>query len=98
MATLRRVDGSHDYGTRSARSGLVVGSGNHRLVAYKVPAEWHALIEEQRGIRSVRASSGVPRGTFWCSMSCFSVGCWDVGCVGSAVRGMGTLRVRGRVC
>jgi hypothetical protein len=29
MATLRRVDESHGYGTRSARSRLVVGSGNH---------------------------------------------------------------------
>jgi hypothetical protein len=36
LATLRRVDGSHGYGTKSARSGLVVGSGNHRLAAYTV--------------------------------------------------------------
>ena len=39
MAILRREDESHSYGTRSARSGLVVGSGNHRLVAYREPAE-----------------------------------------------------------
>jgi hypothetical protein len=38
MATLRRVDESHGYGTRSARSGLLVGSDYHRLVAYRVPA------------------------------------------------------------
>jgi hypothetical protein len=43
MATLKRVDESHGYGTRSARSGLVVGSGNHKLVAYRVPAEWRSL-------------------------------------------------------
>jgi hypothetical protein len=49
MATLRRVDESHGYGTRSARTGLVVGSGNHRIVAYRVPAEWRTLTEEQRG-------------------------------------------------
>jgi hypothetical protein len=53
MATLRRVDESHGYGTRSARSGLLVGSGNHRLVAYRVPAEWRTLTEEQRGMRLV---------------------------------------------
>jgi hypothetical protein len=53
MANLRRVDESHGYGTRSARSGLVAGSGNHRLGAYRVPAEWLTLTEEQRGMRSV---------------------------------------------
>jgi hypothetical protein len=31
----------------------VVGSGNHRLVAYRVPAEWRTLTEEQRGMESV---------------------------------------------
>jgi hypothetical protein len=50
---LRRVDESHGYGTRSARSGLVVGSGNHRLVAYRVLAEWCTLTEEERGMRLV---------------------------------------------
>jgi hypothetical protein len=89
MVTLRRVDESHSYGTRSARSGLAVGSGDHRLVAYRVHAEWRTLTEKQRG-----ALSGAPRGTFWCSKGFFSVGWWDVGCVGTAVRGMGTLRVR----
>jgi hypothetical protein len=39
MATLRRMDGSHGYGTRSARSGLVVGSGDHKLVSNRVPAK-----------------------------------------------------------
>jgi hypothetical protein len=29
MVTLGRVGESHSYGTRSARSGLVVGSGDH---------------------------------------------------------------------
>jgi hypothetical protein len=74
MATLGRVDGSHGYSTWSARNRLVVGSGDHRLVAYRVPAEWHTLTEEQRGMRSVGASSGAPRGTFWCSIGFFSVG------------------------
>jgi hypothetical protein len=39
MATLRRVDELHGYGARSARSGLVVGSGDHRMVAYRVSAD-----------------------------------------------------------
>jgi hypothetical protein len=39
MATLRKVDELHGYGTRSARSSLVVGFGNHTLVAYRVPGQ-----------------------------------------------------------
>jgi hypothetical protein len=62
MATLRRLDELHGYGTRSARSRLVVGSGDHRLVAYRVPAEWRTLTEEQRWMRLVgffkRSSKG----------------------------------------
>jgi hypothetical protein len=53
MATLRRVDESHGYSTRSARNGLVVGSSDHRLVAYRVPVKWRTLTEEQRGMGSV---------------------------------------------
>ena len=82
MATLRRVGESHGYSTRSARSGLVVGSGNHRLVAYRVPAEWRTLTEEQRGMRSVggfkRSSKGdflVQYGLFQCRVP----GCWVCG-------------------
>ena len=30
----------HGYGTRGARAGLVVGSTDHRVVAYRVPVEW----------------------------------------------------------
>jgi hypothetical protein len=79
MATLRRVDESHGYGTRSARSGLVVGSSKNRLVAYRVSAEWHTLTEEQREIKSVggfkRSSKGdflVQYGLFQCRVP----GCW----------------------
>jgi hypothetical protein len=77
MATLRRVDKSHGYVNRSA--SLMVGSGKHRLVAYRVPAEWRTLTEEQRGIGSVgdfkRSSNGyflVKFGFFQCMM----VGFW----------------------
>jgi hypothetical protein len=45
MAALRKVDES----LRSARSRLVVGSGDHWMVAYRVPAKWRTLTEEQRG-------------------------------------------------
>jgi hypothetical protein len=38
MATLRRVDESHSYDTRSARSGLVVGCGNHRCTGHRLSA------------------------------------------------------------
>jgi hypothetical protein len=62
MATLRKVDESHGYGTRSARSGLVVGLGNHRMVAYKVPAEWRTLTEEQRGMGSMGGFKRSSRG------------------------------------
>ena len=64
VATLRRVDGLHGYGTRSARSGLVVGSGDHRLVAYRVLAEWRTLTEEQRGMRSVGGFKRSSKGDF----------------------------------
>jgi hypothetical protein len=64
MATLRRADELHGYGTRSARSGLVVGSGNHRMIAYKVPAEWQTLTEEQRGMGSVGGFKRSSRGDF----------------------------------
>jgi hypothetical protein len=36
-AIFRKVGELHSYGTRSARSGLVVGTGDHRLVGYRVP-------------------------------------------------------------
>jgi hypothetical protein len=39
-AMLARVGESHSYGTQAARSGLVVGTGDRRLVGYRVPTEW----------------------------------------------------------
>ena len=39
-AMLTRVSDRHGYGTRAARGGLVVGSADHRVVAYRVPVEW----------------------------------------------------------
>jgi hypothetical protein len=82
MATLRRVDESHGHGTRSARSGLVVGSGNHRLVAYRVPAKWRTLTEEQKGMRSVGGFKRSSKGDFLVQYELFQcrvVGCWVCG-------------------
>jgi hypothetical protein len=65
MVTLRRVDGLHGYhGTRSARSRLVVGSGKHRLVAYRVPAEWRTLTQEQWGMGLVGGFKRSSKGDF----------------------------------
>jgi hypothetical protein len=62
---IRRVDESHSYGTRFARSGLVVGSGDHRLVKYRVPVLWRTLTEEQREAGQWQVSSEAQRGVFW---------------------------------
>jgi hypothetical protein len=43
-------------GTRAARSGLVVSTGDHRMVGYRIPTEWGTLTEEQRVIVSVAGS------------------------------------------
>jgi hypothetical protein len=88
MATLRRVDKSHGYGTRSSRSGLVMGSGNHRLVAYRVPAEWRTLTEKQQGMGSVGGFKRSSKGDFLVEYGLFQwrvVGswmCWDCSAVG----------------
>jgi hypothetical protein len=82
MATLRRVDELHGYGTRSARCRLVVGSGDHRLVAYRVPAEWRTLTEEQSGIGSVggfKWSSKVVFLVQYGLFQCRVAGCWVCG-------------------
>jgi hypothetical protein len=50
---LGRMDESHGYGTKSAKPGLVVGSGGPRSIEYRVPGEWQTLTEEHRGLRLV---------------------------------------------
>jgi hypothetical protein len=82
MATLRRVDELHAYGTRSTRSGLAVGSGDHRLVAYWVPAEWLTLTEEKREMRSVGGFKWSSKGDFLVQYGLFQcrvAGCWVYG-------------------
>jgi hypothetical protein len=98
MVTLRRVHELHGYGTRTARSGLVVGSGNHRLVAYRVPAKWHTLTEEQRGIKLVGGFKRSSNGDFLVQYEMFQCrvpGCWVCG---DCSEEEGTPRVRGWVC
>jgi hypothetical protein len=77
-AMLERVGESHNYGTRSARSGLVVGAGDHRLVGYRVPVEWRTLTEEQRGLRSVGGFKRSSKGDFLVEYGIFQ--CREVGC------------------
>jgi hypothetical protein len=36
---LARVGESHSYGTRAAHSGLVVSTGDHKMVGYRIPTE-----------------------------------------------------------
>jgi hypothetical protein len=83
VAMLRRVDECHGYGTSSARTGLVVGSGGHRSMGYRVPAEWHTFTKELRGLGSVarfkQSSKGdflVGYGVFQCRVAGFWV-CGD---------------------
>jgi hypothetical protein len=79
MAALRRVDESHVYSTRYAMTGLLVGSCNHRLVAYRVPAKWRTLTEEQMGMGSVGGFKQSSWGDFLVGYGLFQCrveGCW----------------------
>jgi hypothetical protein len=82
VAMLTRVGESHSYGTRAARSRLVVSMGERRLVGYRIPTEWGTLTEEQRVIvlvagfkRSSRGDFLVQYGVFQCGVG----GCWVCG-------------------
>jgi hypothetical protein len=93
MAALRRVDKSLSYGTRSARCGLLVASGDHRLVAYRVPAKWHTLTEEQRGIGSVGNFKWSSKGNCLVGyrlFQCRVVGCYVCVDYSMPVRGWGS--------
>jgi hypothetical protein len=79
---LARVGKCRRYGTWAERSGLVVSTGNHTLVNYRVPMEWGTLTEEQRAVHLVvdfkRNSKGdflVQYGTSQCGVA----GCWICG-------------------
>jgi hypothetical protein len=78
-AMLARVGESHSYGTQVACSGLVVSTGDRRLVFYGVPTEWGTLTEEQEG---GRFDGGAQRLHFWSSMRPSSVAWWAAGFFG----------------
>jgi hypothetical protein len=63
-AKLERVGESHSYGTRVARSGLVVSTGDHMMVGYRIPTERGTLTEEQRAIMSVTGFKQSLKGDF----------------------------------
>ena len=83
-AMLSRVGDVHGYATRAARSGLFFSTGDQRSVGYRVPGEWAALTEAQRGSVSLSAFKGESRRGFlalYGSFVCRKVGC--VVCVGA---------------
>jgi hypothetical protein len=80
-AMLARVGESHSYGTRAARSGLVVTTGDHRMVGYRVH-RMGDLTEEQRAIMSVTGFKRSSRGDFLVQYEVFQcgvAGCWVCG-------------------
>jgi hypothetical protein len=71
---LARVGESHSYGTRAARSGLVVSMGNH--------TDWATLTEERRAIMSVAGFKRSSKDHFlvqYEAFQCGVAGCWVYG-------------------
>ena len=54
-AMLSRTGDVHGHATRAARAGLYLATGDHGSVGYRVPKEWAALTEAQRGVGSLAA-------------------------------------------
>jgi hypothetical protein len=81
-AMVARMGESHSYGTRVARSGLVVSTRDHRMMGYRVPTEWGTLTEEQRVIMSVAGFKRISKGDFLVKYEVFQcgvAGCWVCG-------------------
>jgi hypothetical protein len=77
---LVRVGESHSYWTRAVRSRLVVRTGDHRMVGYRIPTEWGTLTEEQRVI--VAGFKRSSKGDFLVQyevLQCGVAGCWVYG-------------------
>ena len=55
---LSRVGDVHGFSTRSAGSGLFVSTRDSRAVGYRIPKEWAALTEAQRGVGLLAAFKG----------------------------------------
>ena len=77
-AMLSRVEDVHGYATRAARSGLFFSTRDQRSVGYRVPSEWAALTEAQRGSVSLSAFKEGSRRGFLASYGSFA--CRDRGC------------------
>ena len=76
-AMLSRVSDRHGYGTRGARGGLVVGSADHRVVAYRVPVEWGSLSGELRGAPTLGSFRDGSKRGFLAGYAAFHCGgCW----------------------
>ena len=77
-AMLSRVEDVHGYATRAARSGLYLSTRDQQSVGYRVPVEWAALTEAQRGAVSLSAFKGGSRRGFLVSYGLYV--CVDEGC------------------
>ena len=77
-AMLSRVEDVHGYSTRAARSGLYLSTRDQQSVGYRVPVEWAALTEAQRGAVSLSAFKGGSRRGFLVSYGLYV--CVDEGC------------------
>jgi hypothetical protein len=78
-AILARVAEFHSYGTRAACSGLVMRTGDRRLVGYRIPTEWGTLTEAQRAIMSIAGFKQSSKGDFLVHYGAFQ--CGVVGCL-----------------
>jgi hypothetical protein len=79
---IAQVGESHSYGTLAVRSGLVVSTGDRRLVGYRIPMEWATLTEEQRVIVSIAGFKWSSKGDFlvqYGPFQCGVAGCWVCG-------------------
>jgi hypothetical protein len=79
VAMLAMVKESHSYGTSAARSGLVVSTGDHRMVGYRIATEWGTLTEEQRVIMLVAGFKRSSKSDFLDQYGAFQ--CGVVGCL-----------------
>ena len=78
-AMLSRTDSVHQYGTRSARTGMALTARDHRVVGYRVPSEWATLTEGQRGMRSLAAFKRGSRAGFLGEYGSFVCGVGNCG-------------------
>ena len=78
-AMLSRVSDVHGYGTRSAGAGIHVAGRDHRMVGYRVPAEWATLARAQREVGSLAAFKRGSRAGFlrgYAAAVCMVRGCY----------------------